>query len=140
MTPLGDLPVIGLIIPYHMSNVSYGTGDRQVWQDHAECLDALEPIIDGIPANAFVAGDFNQRIPFAWGSRQLNQRLIEVFSPMNILTTDTIEPIGELAIDHIACGDDWIAMSTQSISNLRDGGGKVSDHFGLVARVLSRVS
>lgn len=136
-TPFGEIPVAGIIIPYHMSNVTHGTGDRRAWEDHESSLDALHGIVRELPTVSLVMGDFNQRIPFAWGSRRLNKKLLDTFSPMEIMTGGPIEPIGDLAIDHIACGRAWKANRIEGISNIREDGGRVSDHFGLFAELRS---
>lgn len=133
--PFGEIPVAGVIIPYHMSNVAHGTRDQRAWQDHEACLEALHGIVRELVPASLVMGDFNQRIPFAWGSRRLNEKLLDTFSPMEIVTTGSIEPIGELAIDHIACGKAWRATRVRGISNMREDGGLISDHFGLFAEL-----
>ena len=135
--PFGEIPVAGIIIPYHMSNVTHGTKDRRSWEDHESCLDGLFGIVRDLPAGSLVMGDFNQRIPFSWGSRRLNEKLLDTFSPMEILTTGTVEPIGDLAIDHIACGRAWKTIRVKGISNVREDGGRISDHFGLCAELQS---
>ena len=129
-TSAGEIEAIGVVIPYHMSNVTTGTRNRSLWELHKLYLDALPAITSSLPRASIVLGDFNQRIPSTWVPRDLRHRLCKAMSGMEIATTGVIQPIGKAAIDHVAIGSGFFANHVQSISNL-NGARSISDHFGV---------
>ena len=70
-TPIGEICVIGVCIPWHMLNVQYGNRNRKPWEEHIAFCGVFKRMIANYPDRAYViAGDFNQRIadPPARGS------------------------------------------------------------------------
>ena len=126
----GDVEIIGVVIPYHMSNVTTGTRNRSLWELHQHYLDALPTITSSLPGASIVLGDFNQRIPSKWVPRVLREKLSKAMSGMEIATTGIVQPIDKAAIDHVAIGSYFVASEVQSISNL-NGARLISDHFGV---------
>ena len=129
-SPNGNVEAVGVVIPYHMSNVTVGTRNRSPWELHQLYLDALPVITSSLPSTSIVLGDFNQRIPSKWVPRVLRDKLSKAVSGMDSATTGVVQPIGKAAIDHVAIGSYFLAKEVQSISNL-NGARLISDHFGV---------
>lgn len=66
-TALGSLTVVGIVIPYHMSNVRAGRRDRKMWDDHGQYLKALHGIIRALPPSS-IAGRFQSAYPKRMGA------------------------------------------------------------------------
>lgn len=129
-TSTGEVEAVGIVIPYHMSNVTTGTRNRSPWELQELYLDGLPEITSSLAGASIVLGDFNQRVPSKWVPRDLRDKLRKAMSGMEIATTGVVQPIGKAAIDHIAIGSAFLANEAQSISNL-NGARSISDHFGV---------
>jgi endonuclease/exonuclease/phosphatase family metal-dependent hydrolase len=138
-TSLGEVTVVGVVIPYHMSNVRFGSRDRAMWELHRLYLEALPAVTAGLEPNSIVLGDFNQRIPSKWVPAELREKLRTALPGLNIVTGGLLEPLGAAAIDHIAVGKLFRAEQRQAISNLA-AGREISDHFGVAARLALQTS
>jgi endonuclease/exonuclease/phosphatase family metal-dependent hydrolase len=139
-TAIGALTVVGVVIPYHFSNVRSGRRDRVMWQEHELYLDALQPILADLPDSNIVLGDFNQRLPSRWVPARLREKLQTSFAGLDIVTAGRLDPIGQQAIDHIACGPALSGGTPRSLSNLLATGKAISDHFGVAATVRARTA
>lgn len=134
-TPLGQVTVIGLVIPYHFSHVRHGRRDRKPWQEHCLFLEALAPILRRAPDPKIVLGDFNQRLPSAWTPATVQRKLLATFAELEIVTRGSVEYRGARTIDHIACDRSLSTSSLHTLSNIDDDGLQLSDHFGVGAVV-----
>jgi len=137
-TPLGDVTVVGVCIPWFGSRSEKWRGDarKKHWEDHESYLDGLRQVLAGFPAErVIVIGDFNQSIgPTSRAPVKLRSALQSAFpQDMRIVTSD-IAFEGRTSIDHIALSADLAATSMSPLSNLREGK-KLSDHFGVAARL-----
>ncbi len=130
-TNLGSVTVLGLVIPYHLANVSSGRRDRRMWDEHRQYLEVLPNLTAALPARSLVLGDLNQRIPSSWVPRRYQTMLATAFAPLRIATTDLRGPDGRLLVDHIACGPGLRASDAQMISNLDELGHAIGDHCGV---------
>jgi len=136
-TPLGDVTVVGVCIPWFGSRTEAWRGDARMrrWEDHERYLDGLRQVLERIPQErAIVIGDFNQIIgPASSAPTRLRSALPGALPPgMRIVTAD-IDFGGRSNIDHIALTAD-LAATTTPLSNLREGK-ELSDHFGVMAHV-----
>ena len=64
-TPLGDVTVMGICIPWFGSRTQANRGSERKlrWQDHEEYLAALTELLQSAPTNRLIVmGDFNQVI------------------------------------------------------------------------------
>ncbi len=130
-TQLGPMTVVGIVIPYHMSNVSHGRKNRKMWEDHERYLDGLVEISHSLPESAIVLGDYNQRLPATFPPKFLRAKLQRALSAMVIATSGMVGPDGKRSNDHISCGLRWTCENREAISNVRLDGGQLSDHFGV---------
>jgi endonuclease/exonuclease/phosphatase family metal-dependent hydrolase len=133
-TPLGRTTVVGIVIPYHMSNVRTGLRNRSLWELHRLYLDALPKVTASLESASIVLGDFNQRIPSKWVPHTLREKRRIAFSDLDIVTRGKLPPLDEAAIDHIAIGSAFIAEEVRAISNLHLNK-KISDHFGVSTKL-----
>ena len=137
-TSLGDVTVIGICIPWFGSRTEAWHADarRRRWEDHGRFLDGLRQVLARVPRErVIVIGDFNQMIGSASRAPAELRRALPAALPqgMRIVTSDLAFK-RRAGVDHIAMSADLVAMSVSSISNHREGK-KLSDHFGVAARV-----
>lgn len=131
-TPWGDITVVGVVIPYHLSNVSTGTRDRSPWELHRLYLDALATITPNLGDTAILMGDFNQRIPSSWVPKAMREKLAIAMGGLRVVTIGKLPPLEQQAIDHIAVGAKVASAEVGTISNLEKGR-PISDHIGVTA-------
>ena len=135
-TSAGPVTVVGVCIPWSGSRTKRFGGNCSPWQDHESYLDGLKTLFrPGLKPRMVVIGDYNQSV----GGRnsapiRLRDKLKRTFGDAGLrIATASLEFEGRRAIDHMALTPDLDARSMTAISNLRDDGGKLSDHFGVVA-------
>lgn len=140
-TSLGVLTVFGICIPWFGSRTeARRESERKMrWEDHEQYLAGLTEVLGGDSANRMmVMGDFNQIVgPGSRAPHKLQLALQNAFSPRMTISTAGLTFQGRGSIDHIALSEDLTAESVDVISNIHDGG-KLSDHFGVVASVSAR--
>ncbi|MCY3538890.1 MAG: endonuclease/exonuclease/phosphatase family protein [bacterium] len=137
-TPLGDVTVVGLCIPWFGSRTEKKRGDerKKPWEDHESFLNALREVLKKARRErVIVIGDFNQAIgPGSRAPVRLRGLLQAIFTAdIRIVTSDLVYK-GKPTIDHIALSADLGVTSMSVLSNLREGK-ELSDHFGLAAQV-----
>ncbi len=140
-TSLGDVTVVGVCIPWFGSRTEArrGSARRGRWEDHAQYLDGLRPVLEQLPRErVIVIGDFNQTIgPSSRAPAELRRALYAALPPgMRIITSD-LALEGRDTIDHVALTADMAAESVSVISHLNEGEA-LSDHFGVIADVSAR--
>lgn len=141
-TPLGDVWVDGLCIPWFAAHVSVGRRDRVLWEEHMLYLDALRRVLHSPRPGSgrLTMGDYNQRIPQRRAPDRAFQALMEAFSPsLSCATSGPLPPSGLLSIDHLHHSAGFEAVSVATLSPAGENGRALSDHFGLYV-VLKRAS
>ena len=140
-TPVGDVSVIGICIPWHGSRTEErrGAGRKKVWEDHEIFLSGLAGILAGVPDRSLViTGDFNQRIgQKGYSSRKLQSLLHNAMSERLTIATSALGRAGRRSIDHIALSEDLVAEALSVVSNIA-GDSKLSDHIGVAAKLSIR--
>ena len=137
-TPIGDITVMGVCVPWANAHVRTGRRDRTPWEDHITYLHALGETVSGLPGTSVILGDFNQRIPQKYQTKQAYHALEEaILSKMDIATAGRISPIGKQSIDHICLGRDLACEEVQGLSNISTTGRQVSDHFGVKVTLIA---
>ena len=141
LTPLGYVTVLGICIPWFGSRTEGWRGDarKRRWEDHGLFLEGLRQVLQRVShKRVIVIGDFNQKIgPASRAPAELRRALQEAVPPRVRIVTSDIAFEGRASIDHIALSADLAATSVCALSNLREGR-KLSDHFGIAARVSRR--
>ena len=127
-TSIGPIRVIGVCIPWFGSRAGSGIGR---WQDHADYLAGLGPLIDRYPDQPLIlVGDFNQQIAPGYAPANMLAKLKAATKQLTIETAG-LKHGDRLAIDHIATAE-LRAEKLQTIDNYQDDK-RLSDHFGIVA-------
>ncbi|MFZ4434423.1 MAG: endonuclease/exonuclease/phosphatase family protein [Microthrixaceae bacterium] len=127
-TPIGDVRVVGVCIPWAGAHVSTGRQDRHQWQDHERYLRALPDILASQTRPLVVAGDFNQRLPRSRQPETVHRLLVDALAGLTIATSGET-PAGRL-IDHIAISPELRATGRKLIP-ASDAMGPLSDHTGV---------
>ena len=139
-TPLGQLRVVGVCIPWSKAHVSTGRGDRKAWEEHIEYLHALGGFLKGHTEEmpTVVAGDFNQQVPPGgrYFPRRISDALQEALAGFRVITQGAIPGLDRPSIDHIAIGAGLASTEVVGWPGSADGV-RLSDHSG-VAAVLAR--
>ena len=127
---------VGLCIPYHMAKRAGETRTRP-WHHHKIFLKHLKPWLETLPDQGpvVVMGDFNQRIPRKYGSREAHAALLDSFTPFQFITAGALAPLDENTIDHIVLSGPLIANKVEARSRFAPDGRARSDHFGVFAEI-----
>lgn len=133
-TAAGPITVYGIVIPYRFCDVRYGKPKRKAWEMHEAFLDNLGELLPPVPQRSIILGDFNQRSPAKYQPQSATEQLQRVILRRFDLATGGIIPgMGKQAIDHICHTFELRLARVEALSNLREDGRQVSDHFGLQA-------
>lgn len=135
-TPLGDLRVIGICVPWREAHVASGSRDRAPWQDHRAYLAAIAAVLQRAQQQGpvLLMGDFNQRLPRRWVPEDLSKSLHDALGEYSVWTTDIVPGLASQLLCHIAGAG--LAMTHGSIRGLprHIEGHDVSDHDGVCVR------
>jgi endonuclease/exonuclease/phosphatase family metal-dependent hydrolase len=132
-TPIGELTVIGICIPWNAAHVSSGRRDSSRWQEHARFLEGMHGILTRVGRRAVALGDFNQTIPRSRQPLAAFEALDAAFAAnFRIATTNVRDQSDRSAIDHVFSALD-LKCDVQDILPARHEGRRLSDHFGSVA-------
>jgi Endonuclease/Exonuclease/phosphatase family len=134
-TPLGPLRCAGVCIPWKDAHVRSGTKDKIRWEDHKSYLRALRPVIENLPENAIIVGDFNQRIPRGGNPQDTAELLMSSLGEqLSIVTSGQIPDVAEQSIDHLACRSYLEVKRIRGLPKIQDNV-NLSDHFGLIVEL-----
>ena len=138
-TPVGEVTVIGICIPWHgcRTEARRGSERKRLWEDHARYIECLSDLLKGVRDRPLIVlGDFNQRIGQGkYVPLYLRSALQDAISEHVTIATSALGHRGRRCIDHTALSEDFAVESLSVISNI-SGEKKLSDHSG-VAAVLS---
>ena len=133
LTPLGELRVVGLCIPWRNAHVSTGARNRSPWEDHRAYLDALTGLLqrEKRRGRVLLMGDLNQRLPRRWVPEDLANKLQDALKGFDVWTAGTVSGLDHQMLCHIA-GSALSAMpgSVRGLSR-RIAAHQVSDHDGV---------
>ena len=136
-TPIGEIRVVGVCIPYHMADVVYGTKDKKPWEQHITFLKTLPSILQNYTRPIVVAGDFNQRFPrVKFGHRTAALEMERTFKNYDIVTHGTIAGLSREGIDHIAISEKLKTEKVWGWYNIINDK-RLSDHDGAGCRITS---
>ena len=128
-TPIGELEVVGVCIPWRAAHVTTGRRDRTLWEDHLSYLRALGGMIPTLRSRFVVVGDFNQTVPRTRAPKAVYQELERAFQPLRFATSARVSPANVQLIDHVAHSHDLKAAAVATLDNLA-GSKQLSDHVG----------
>jgi len=116
-TAIGELLVVGVVIPWFGSHVNEGNRSRSRWDDHLAYLEGLSEYLHTQPAErVIVLGDFNQRIPHTSQPKYAWDTLLQAFDGFYFPTGGEVEGIGEYTYQHLAHTPDFLAESVEGWS------------------------
>lgn len=125
-TPLGEVTVTAVCIPWAGAHVAGGRRDARPWDEHLECCLQLAEL--PTEPRSILAGDFNQRIP---KSRQPIRVATALDLALKRSTPWTAgDRDGRQLIDHIATSRDLAGAAVTSWPG-KDSQGHLSDHSGV---------
>jgi endonuclease/exonuclease/phosphatase family metal-dependent hydrolase len=130
-TAIGELTVAGVCIPWPDAHVSSGRKDRSRWEDHLTYLKGLGPVIDKLPHQCVVAGDYNQYIPRRKAPLNVYQALEQALLSRLGIATDAASLGGAGLIDHLAHSDGLRISEVEALPNILPDGRRISDHVGV---------
>ena len=135
-TPVGEVTVIGVCIPWHMSRAETKRGPerKSPWEDHARYLECLTELLKGVKGRPLIVlGDFNQRVGQGkFVPPTLRSALRDAMPDHLTIATSALGYRGNRVIDHMALSDELTAESLSVIGNMA-GESKLSDHCGVGA-------
>ena len=136
-TPIGDVRFIGVCIPWRDAHVRTGRRDRKPWADHLSYLRHLRSVLDRYADErpSVILGDFNQRVPRVRQPTEVYAALMATMQAMTFATAGRIGGAPTPSIDHVACTPDLMENAVRYLSPHDDGGGVMSDHFGVEVRL-----
>ena len=135
-TPLGEITVLGLCIPWKDAHVQTGRRDRQRWEDHAVYLRALARVLSTAPRQRLIVlGDFNQTIPRTRAPDKIYDMLTQTLCGLQVATAGAIDSLASPLIDHVCHTDDLVNRDLTPIENLDAAGRPLSDHAGTLVRL-----
>ncbi len=135
-SPIGQIRLIAVCIPWKSAHVSTGRCDRSTWEDHLSYLAGLSLILKRMSQPTILLGDFNQTLPRSRAPQRVFDQLVNALGAgMTIGTGGPIPGVDNLSIDHIAVSESLIVRNVIGIPNVLETGKVLSDHFGLVATI-----
>lgn len=102
-TPLGDLRVVGVCVPWRDAHVRTGRCDRRPWQEHLTYLEALRDVVVREQGREplVMAGDLNQSLDGRVAPRRVREALALALGPLSVVTQGASCGGGRL-LDHVA--------------------------------------
>ena len=130
-TPIGDLKVFGVCIPWRDAHVRTGQKNRKTWEDHLTYLNALAPHLNDNLKSLVVAGDYNQRIPRGRAPHHVFDELTETFKDLKFASDGVLD---DPLIDHVAHTHDMMSTYFEVIPATLNGQ-RLTDHRGLIVDI-----
>jgi len=131
-SPLGDLRVHGVCVPWRDAHCRTGRRDRKAWEDHGVFLEELKTVLAAerddrslCDLPVVVDGDINQRSGgrYAYGNAEMRKAWEETLRVRSLApATD------ETVIDKIAVGPQFETADSRIWSKVISTGEKLSDH------------
>ena len=129
-SPLGEILVIGVCIPWSAAHVSTGRRDARRWEEQIGCCAQLQEF--SVHRRSIMAGDFNQTIPRIRQPIRAADALGAVLTNWSVGTSGP-RSFGPL-IDHLATRGDLV-ISEVGCWAASDSEGTLSDHVGVSCTV-----
>ena len=160
-TPIGELTICGVCIPWFDAHVRTGRRNRKRWDEHLDWLKRFEGLSYATDSRTIVLGDFNQRIPRSWVPHSVHAALVRAFEGLQMATSGFFPwesqddraaglpradlwhaPLGDgpksrdQLIDHIAHSRDLAVVQPLELIGIfpkRTPDERLSDHIGVWA-------
>ncbi len=106
LTNIGQRQIrfVGICIPYHFASPLGQEPREKPWHQHEEYLRHLKPLLEQWrnEGSVIVVGDYNRRIPYAWGPKRSYELLESALDGYSIATSGILPGVNEKSIDHVA--------------------------------------
>ena len=87
-TPIGELTICGVCIPWFDAHVRTGWRDRKKWEEHKDWLEGFKDLSYATGSRTIVLGDFNQRIPrTVFEPHRVHAALLRAFEGLQVATS-----------------------------------------------------
>lgn len=132
-TPLGELRVVGVCIPWRSAHVSTGARNRAPWEEHRTYLERLAGLLERERRRGpvLLMGDLNQRLPRRLAPEDLAAKLQVALRGFDVWTAGTVSGLDQQLLCHIAASA--LSPTPGSLRGLsrRIAAREVSDHDGV---------
>ena len=133
-TPVGDVTVIGVCIPWRDAHVRTGRRDAEPWDEHKAYLDHLGTVIRRHRDQRLVVmGDFNQRFPRTRAPQEVFDAINAALEGLTVVTVGQLPGLTRQDVDHIAVSDHFEPQQVWGIDRHDDSGRLLSDHDAVLA-------
>ena len=135
-TPVGDVTVIGVCIPWRDAHVRTGRRDALPWGEHMAYLKHLAEVVRRYRDQPLlVMGDFNQRFPRTRAPQQVFDAINDALDGLVVITAGQLPGLTRQDVDHIAVSDHFEPQQVWGIDRHDDSGRLLSDHDAVLAAV-----
>jgi endonuclease/exonuclease/phosphatase family metal-dependent hydrolase len=131
---------VGVCVPWRDAHVRTGRRDRSPWEDHRQYLRGLHGMVPRYvraPEPLVVLGDFNQRLPRFRQPDDVHAALDGILDEGLVCLTADDQGWGRGQIDHVMVGAGIEVLDVLRLPRVADDGLRLSDHDGLVVRLLA---
>lgn len=139
-TPTGPMRVIGICAPHHAASQVGAVEKARMWTEQIAFWHGLAKLLGARDTSVptILLGDFNQYVPRIWGSKAAHAAMLAALDDLHVATGGPISGIDKPTIDHVACTPDLMSKEVRGLSRFDDDGRPLSDHFGIVMRVVPK--
>ena len=133
-TPVGDVTVIGVCIPWRDAHVRTGRRNAEPWGEHMAYLKHLGTVIRRHRDQPLIVmGDFNQRFPRTRAPQEVFDAINDALDGLAVLTAGQLPGLTRQDVDHIAVSDHFGPQQVWGIDRHDDSGRLLSDHDAVLA-------
>ncbi len=124
----------GICIPWHMAPTSPPGEKTEAWKQHELFLEQLGPALGTFShlRPLIVAGDYNRRMPRAWGPHKSYEKLEAALKGLDVVTRGSLAPLDAMTIDHVATRGDLRLAHVRALDRNDASERARSDHFGIL--------
>ena len=133
-TPVGDVTVIGVCIPWRDAHVRTGRRKSKPWCEHMAYLEHLGTVIRRHRDQPLIVmGDFNQRFPRTRAPQEVFDAINDALDGLVVITAGQLPGLTRQDVDHIAVSDHFEPQQVWGIDRHDDSGRLLSDHDAVLA-------
>ena len=135
-TPVGDVTVIGVCIPWRDAHVRTGRRDALPWGEHMAYLEHLAEVVRRYRDQPLlVMGDFNQRFPRTRAPQEVFDAINDALEGLTVVTAGQLPGLTRQDVDHIAVSAHFEALRAWGIDRHHQPSVALSDHDATLAAV-----
>ena len=136
-TPVGDVTVIGVCIPWRDAHVRTGRRNATPWGEHIVYLEHLGEVIRRFRNQPLIVlGDFNQRFPRTRAPQEVFDAINNALDGLTVVTAGELPGLARQDVDHIAVSAHFELVRAWGVDRHHDPAGKLSDHDAALAEMV----